>query len=488
MAEHFRGAGMHHNIPLPPPSQLSGMGGYNHPRLASPGSNNAQSLLATLMSGASTPSATPSNVPGLPFTFGQPVIDHSSTRVPLARDIPLPNSPAPPNPFSAAVGRPNKSASPLTIPSKDEPQPPANVPESTAVSTPVEEAKLASPQVVTPATQEPAPSASKFHFVSPFDAFDQPRAAKIKPAKRDVTPSAGPRSPLTSKPSTPKAATRAVPQGNATATKSKTENSQVEKPVASAVANTAAEPVAVPEVKKKAEPMPVLQRISAPSGDLPSQALPIDSVDFTFDVARPYTESILSSKSASTIMQVASVKTTVMTAGMARGRKVATSTKYVAYSLAKGKVRVIYYATGANVAVVLVPFLGSPEKVIEIDVCDKYLAALGEDGTVGIWSLLYDAQTNVLQAEQRSISGGKKAKVPARAIRWTTSTNKPDPYALIVAEGDKVFSRPDVSGMGDSDTILSKVSTDRRNDALILIWCGSSPSLIYRCTVNECLL
>jgi hypothetical protein len=50
-AELFRSAGMLPNIPPPPPSHPGGVPGPNHHRVLSPSAGNAQSLLATLMSG-----------------------------------------------------------------------------------------------------------------------------------------------------------------------------------------------------------------------------------------------------------------------------------------------------------------------------------------------------------------------------------------------------------------------------------------------------
>ena len=50
-AELFRSAGMLPNIPPPPPSHPGAVPGPNHHRVLSPSAGNAQSLLATLMSG-----------------------------------------------------------------------------------------------------------------------------------------------------------------------------------------------------------------------------------------------------------------------------------------------------------------------------------------------------------------------------------------------------------------------------------------------------
>jgi hypothetical protein len=122
----------------------------------------------------------------MPFGLGQPVIGHNSPQSHLASQIPLPMSPAPPleNRASSFSAGSNQQPQPLTKAperSLSTTEQPTTLSSTEKEATPREE-QLASPQVDVTATKESAPTASKFHFVSPFDAFDLPApAAPVKP-------------------------------------------------------------------------------------------------------------------------------------------------------------------------------------------------------------------------------------------------------------------------------------------------------------------
>jgi len=356
----------------------------------------------------------------MPFGLGQPVIGHNSPQGHLASQIPLPMSPAPP--------LENRSSS-FSTGSNQQPRQPTNVPEpsSTADEQPLtlsatekeatpREEKLASPQVDGTATKESAPTASKFHFVSPFDAFDMPApAVSANPkVKKDTPTSPAVKSPMASKPSTPKVAKQTpagqIPppaKGSSTPSVSKppTETKTVsEKPAASMESD------AVPAIS-----YPVQAKPGGPA------AHPLDKPDYTFDLSKDHLDSCQAVNDED-LEKIASVKCNVVAGGMTKGKMVSTTDSYIAYVLTKGKVRIIHYQSGANTAIVLTDASGQSAKVSEIAVSENWIAVLGADGTLGLWLLVYKPDQEELTAVSRWLSppSTNPSRI-AKSISWIGS-------------------------------------------------------------------
>lgn len=99
----------------------------------------------------------------------------------------------------------------------------------------------------------------------------------------------------------------------------------------------------------------------------------------------------------------------------------ATSSELVAYALVKGKVRIIYIQSGANSAVQLDNPSGTPSKVMEIALDNRFVAVLGEDGTLGVWSLDTDAESGDIDVKNvwmSSVGEQEDAKLRIRTLRW----------------------------------------------------------------------
>ena len=365
-------------------------------------------------------------------------------RVPAASEIPLPVSPAPPvvngaQPASVQLGRVSTNQSNRSTQEKAQKvRSPSQAGESEQSTQDLakEDVGLASPQIEGTGSKETAPTASKFTFVSPFDVFDLP--APIQPAvKKEATSTPSVKSPMSSKRTTPKVS-KQLPKQVAASPKVGKSNAVPPPALAATQATPSASPAPPAQVvqdtpaSKNADVPPILYAVTAEPGTRP-EVVPIDQLHYTVDLSST-TNNLVGAVDKQYQEEIATVKTTVLTAGMQPGHKISTSKTFISYALAKGKTRVIDYTSGANAAAILDNGSGSAPKVVEIAVSESYLAALGEDGTLGLWWLESQAGSESLSAVSRWMTGPNHAqKGPiARSIRWIEARDSDEINRLIV--------------------------------------------------------
>lgn len=403
IAEMLRGAGMLPNVPQQPSHHLSGMTGPNHPRVVSSGgNNNAQSLLAALMSGSNPGSAVPSPAPGgIAFTQGQPVINHASPQGPLGQNIPLPTSPPPAADLAAPMV--NKSAQ---KPKAHSPAPPTAVTNVTAAAT--TNKQEANGNASSEAASHSADQTnSKFTFISPFDAFDMaptpppqqqgktapaPPAAAVKGEKADV------RAPSTSQPDEAK--------------------------------------------PSAAGPPPVLYPTQRNTGVECRPIALYNKPEFIFNLAVPRHSGFVGKDDGYELTQISTVKTNVESTGLQRQRKIASSKTYISYAVNKGKIRIIHYQSGANSAVNMENDTSPSAKVAELAACDQWVAAVGNDSTLNIWTVSHNPNADeldiamVVKKPRHALNGQ-----PLRGVRVVTTSGVEVPL---------LFSDNEVSILKDS--------------------------------------
>jgi hypothetical protein len=297
---------------------------------------------------------------------------------------------------------------------------------------------LASPQVDVTATKESAPTASKFHFVSPFDAFDLPApAAPVKPkAKKDGPTSPAVRSPTASKPSTPKVA-KQTPAGQIP-TPAKGNSPQP----APSVPKPPTEPKKVSEKPVAQAEMDAVSPISYPLQGKPGSpaAHPLNKPDYVFDLSKDHLDSCRAVNDED-LEKIASVKCNVIAGGMSKGKMVSTTNSYIAYALTKGKIRIIHYQSGANTAIVLADASGQAAKISEIAISENWIAAIGVDGRLGLWLLVYRPDQEELTAVSRWLSppSTDPSRI-AKSIHWIGNEGRK--RWLLLTTVDAVYQLP----------------------------------------------
>lgn len=303
---------------------------------------------------------------------------------------------------------------------------------------PQEDVGLASPQVEGNASKETAPTASKFTFISPFDVFDLPAPAESTVKKESVaTPSA--KSPMSSKANTPKVS-KQLPKQVASPNKGRS-NPAV--PTSQSAPRNAPPPQTQPiqrvdsaQAPKKAEVPPTPYPVTAKPGQS-AKVVPIEDVQYTFDLSDTTTNSV-GHIAEHFKEEIASVKTNA-TGGMQRGNKIATSKTFVSYALAKGKVRIIDYTSGANTAVVLEGQNGSSARIVDIAVSENWIAALSEDGSLGLWQLQADSNAETLSAVNKWMTG--PSRQIAKSLKWVQVHGQTD-QLIVTTESEAFVTSP----------------------------------------------
>jgi hypothetical protein len=386
----------------------------------------------------------------------QPVIDHNMLQGPQASEIPLPISPAPPvyaaQPTPPHLGRVPTNQSDRSVQEKPQ-KPPTESQQTTQLSEshkveqdiPKEDEKLASPQVEGTASKATAPTASKFHFISPFDVFDMPAPTQPAQPTPKKEPSAVPsvKSPMSSKTTTPKVS-KQVPKQVTSPTKSKAAAAVSVAPQVVIATPSRSEQVAQPsQPSKKAEVPPISYAVNGQPGRL-STVVPIESDHYTFDVSNT-NHSGVGAIDEKYQEEIATVKTNVLTAGIQKGAKIAASRSFISYVLNKGKVRVIDYTTGVNTAIVLETENGTPAKVADIAICENWLAALGEDGTLGLWKL------STKRGAENSVSAVKtwsttptqgSSQLVAKSLKWLRAREGDKDRLIVVTDTEAFLKSP----------------------------------------------
>ena len=438
----------------------------------------------------------------MPFGLGQPVIGHNSPQSHLASQIPLPMSPAPPlenRAPSFSVGNNQQSQQPTATRERSSTaiEQAVALPPQKNEATPREE-QLASPQVDATATKSSAPTASKFHFVSPFDAFDLPAPAvpAKSSAKKDAPTTPAVRSPMASKPSTPKAA-KQTPAG------------QAPPPVKGNTSQPGASVPKAPTEPQKSSEKPAAQveddtvpPISHPVQSKPGSpaAHPLNELDYVFDLSKDHLDSCRAINEED-LEKIASVKCNVIAGGMTKGKLVSTSDSYIAYALSRGKIRIIHYQTGINTAVILADASGQPAKVSEIAISQNWIAAIGADGTLGLWLLVYKPDQEELTAVARWLSppSSDPSRI-AKSISWVGNEGRkrwlllatvdaiyqlrPDSLAKHQADGVKDWS---VIGQRATSDDQKQVSTNHHGLPLeqVLMWTRLRYRILWRSRPNH---
>ncbi|KIR36671.1 hypothetical protein I352_01630 [Cryptococcus deuterogattii MMRL2647] len=275
---------------------------------------------------------------------------------------PLPGHVQPESQASAPFG---EIKSPV-IDHSNPPQPAiAPVQDPAIASPPMESTDARTPEPSQPQSQagQPRPKSAvpNFSFVSPFDAFDEPTPVTASPAKEEENP----------EPEVVKQEEKMqVPAPAPKEVKSK--KSKIKSPV----------PPKAPELPVVTQDMGVKEESVANNThqDQQGRGPKTTQSHITIDLSKPNFDSLVSTPDLLYIQPTTLLKVDV---GYKKGRKVGLTRQFVAYTMSKGKIRLIDSRSGARL--MLQTTTSTPGPIIDIAVCPVYVAALAADRSLWIW-------------------------------------------------------------------------------------------------------
>ncbi|OXG43137.1 hypothetical protein C359_01528 [Cryptococcus neoformans Bt120] len=228
--------------------------------------------------------------------------------------------------------------------------------ESTATQTP----EPAQPQKQ---AEQPRPKSAvpNFSFVSPFDAFDDPAPASVSPAKEKE-----------SEPGVVKYEEKI----QAPASVPKEMESKKDKDKSTAPSKAPELPVAAQEASVKEESVADNDPPQNQQGSGPKTT----QSHIIIDLSKPNLDSLISTPDLLYIQPTTLLKVDV---GYKKGRKVGLTRQFVAYTMSKGKIRLIDSRSGARL--MLQTTTSTPGPIMDIAVCPVYVAALAADRSLWIW-------------------------------------------------------------------------------------------------------
>ncbi|KAI5455514.1 hypothetical protein NCC49_000322 [Naganishia albida] len=477
----------HHHPAMQQNNSFSGAPSTGLNRVASPtyglsagaGNHQAQSLLAALINGSSTPvSSVPQ--PEIPFAIHQPVI--VDEQVPSSVPNPAP-APAASGQTSAqdqvpeisrvdTFGNSSKEVSDSDQIETRPEQPPA-VAQISATETkrePKPEISLATRNDISAAGSETTVSSDVSKktffsaFVSPFDAFDAPvpvsdsgsnvsakKKNKKEKAVKDAsqTPAAA---ESTSIAKTDVQAAQQVQKNAAPKTELTQSSSAAEAPSVPAPSSSAS---TSKKAAKQAE-IPVVYRASAfvdPSRTTNAGTIP--SADYTFDVSEPHLESLAHVDKPFEERRVSNIRTHVMTTGLSAGSILKAGVNLLAYALPKGKARIVNQDTAESTLVTLQSSdAAAPLNVIDLAVTDEWVVLLGHDGSFGIWRVDVGEEARALVSERAFFYAAKGGKLVPQRVELLASNGE---TSLIIMSEDAVFSGSIETLTRTKETDLSKM-------------------------------